>query len=70
MTASLVRCLIYEARTIENKFTTYPSLQAPVNGSFSTQANSKSSAKVIFELGAFRIFKPAPVIFPDISGKE
>ena len=59
-----------EARTIESNFTTCPSLQGPVNGSFSTEANSKSAAKVIFERGAFRVFKPAPVIFPDISGKE
>ena len=40
------------------------------SGSFSIGANSRSSpAKVILDLAAFRIFKPAPAIFPDISGK-
>ena len=41
------------------------------NGSFSIGANSRSSpAKVILDLAGFRIFKPTPAIFPDISGKQ
>jgi hypothetical protein len=41
------------------------------NGSFSIGAHSRSSpAKVILDLAAFRIFKPAPAIFPDILGKS
>jgi hypothetical protein len=40
-------------------------------GSFSIAAISRTSpAKVILDLAAFRIFKPAPAIFPDISGKK
>ncbi len=38
---------------------------------FSIGADSRSSPeKAILDLAAFRIFKPAPAIFPDISGKE
>jgi hypothetical protein len=41
------------------------------NSSFSIGAHSRSSpAKVILDLAAFRIFKPSPAIFPDISGKQ
>ena len=41
------------------------------NGSIVIGAHSRSSpAKVILDLAAFRIFKPAPAVFPDISGKQ
>ena len=40
-------------------------------GSFSIGAISRTSpAKVILDLAAFRIFKPAPAIFPDVSVPE
>ena len=38
---------------------------------FSIGAGARTSQpKAIIDLAAFRIFKPAPAIFPDISGKE
>jgi hypothetical protein len=41
------------------------------SGEFSIGASSRTSPeKVIRDLGAFRIFKPAPAIFPGITGKE
>lgn len=41
------------------------------SSSFPIGANSRSGpAKVILDLAAFRIFRPAPAIFPDISGKN
>jgi hypothetical protein len=41
------------------------------NGSFSIGTISRTDpAKAILDLAAFRIFVPAPAIFPDISGKE
>jgi hypothetical protein len=40
-------------------------------GSISFGAHSRSSpSKVILDLAAFRIFKPAPEIFPDIAGQQ
>jgi hypothetical protein len=41
------------------------------NGDFSLGVDSRSSPeRAILDLAAFRIFRPAPAIFPDISGKE
>jgi hypothetical protein len=40
-------------------------------GEFTIGGDSRSSPeRSILDLAAFRIFKPAPTIFPDISGKE
>jgi hypothetical protein len=40
-------------------------------GEFTIGADSRSSPEqAVLDLAAFRIFKPAPKIFPDISGKE
>ena len=54
-------CLVYGARITEGNFTTCRPPRGPANGAL-YEANSKSSAKVVFEPGAFRIFKSAPVI--------
>jgi hypothetical protein len=41
------------------------------DGDFPIKADSRTSPQVaVLDLAAFRIFKPAPAIFPDISGKE
>ncbi|HEY5707174.1 MAG TPA: hypothetical protein VIS96_16560 [Terrimicrobiaceae bacterium] len=41
------------------------------DGDFAIGAESRSSPeRVVLDLAAVRIFKPAPAIFPDISGKE
>jgi hypothetical protein len=41
------------------------------NGDFTVGAESRSSPeKAIVDLAAFRIFRPAPTTFPDISGEE
>lgn len=41
------------------------------NGDFSIGADSRSSPeRAIVDIAAFRVFRPAPAIFPDISGKE
>jgi len=41
------------------------------NDDFTIRAESRSAPeRAIVDLAAFRIFRPAPTIFPDISGKE
>jgi hypothetical protein len=41
------------------------------DGAISIGANSRTSpTRAILDLAAFRIFQPAPAVFPDVSGKE
>ena len=57
--------------TAEFRVITDDSEKSLKGGEFSIQADSRSGPeRAILDLAAFRIFRPAPAIFPDISGGE